>query len=229
MKEKRSALGRGLLITLCVMLTSRVLSVAYGEVGDDSGALSYILRTTVFMFDSAFYACGAATVLYFTNDRKAARTALLLVTALAALDYAAAAAIDISIGNIDVGGIGYLTLYLLANLLARALAYGITAVFAEMFTRSLPNGTPAPLFGRRHAVPVKMATASVIRLLPYLINEIYANISGIIKYGTSLTNEQIKSILTSYGEIAVDAVIVYFIVYIVLAAIRGRSKDAGLT
>ena len=225
MKEDRSALGRGLLITLCVILVSRVFSVAYSEVGEDSGAASNILYIIVFLLDGVVYACGAATVIHFVGNSRMTRNAILSVIALTALDYASAAAIDLSLGNIDASGIGYLILYLLANLIARALAYGLTAVFAGIFTRTLKNSTPAPLFGLRHAVPVKMLTAAVIRFLPYIINELYANISGIIKYGTSLTSAQIMSILGSYGEILADALIVYFSVYVVLAAVRGKAES----
>ena len=205
------------------MLIARVLTVVSTEHSGADDAAERILYIVIFVLDSVIYACGAATILRFTGQTGMAVTAAALVTALTALDYMTSFIMDSVLGNFYAGMEGYIALYLFLNLLIRMLTYGLMIVFASMFTRSLPDTHPAPIFSRRHAVPVKMAVAAILHIVPSVLYEIYSNISGIVEYGWNMTTQDILSIISAYGEIAVDGAITYFTIYVVLFAIRKKD------
>ena len=223
MKKERSALFRGLMITLTVMLIARVLSVISSEHAGADDSVERILYIVIFVLDSAIFACGAATILRFTGQTRNVVTAAALVISLTALDYIMSFTMDSVLGNFYPGTESYIALYLALNLLVRALTFGLMIVFAEMYTRSLPDTYPAPVFSRHHAVPVKMAVAAILHIVPSFLYEIYSNISGVIEYGWNMTARDVLAIISAYGEIAVDGAITYFTIYVVLYALRKKD------
>lgn len=216
---------RGIAITLVVTLIARVVTVVAAELADPDDVFGRALYIVIFVLDSAIFACGAATVISQFGSVRRASAAAGLVVALTAVDYATSLLMDIILGNASSSGLEIVAaLYLILNLLARAMMYALLVAFLRLFAKSMPDTPPIPLFSHRHALSVGIIAAAVLRVAPSIINELTANIRGLIEYGFDMTAGDAVAILSSYGEIIVDGAIVYFTAYLALLLIKRRRK-----
>ncbi len=223
----------GVAISLSVTVIARLLNVIYTEISGSSSVIVNILDSVVFIFDSIIYAAGAALIVHFLRrgNKRYIRWSFFFILFILALDYTASFVIDL-LGNNIIGGLEMFgVIYLILNFAARAMTYLLIAWFAPIVTRraSADDGR-IPIISLRHPVGRLTLTAALLHMAPYLLFEIYSNITGIVEYGFPTNGADILSILSAYGEILlIDGALTYFTVYVVLVilSLAAGEKKAG--
>lgn len=221
----------GVAVSLAITLIARILSVINAELYEMS-LIHNIFSVVVDVFDGIIFAAGAAVIIYFLRlgNKKNVRFAMFFVLFILVLDYSASYLIDLINGNL-IGGLElFIALFLLLNFAARALTYILLVCFAAAIMRgaSIPDdGVHIPVFSRRHPVSRMVTAAALFHMAPYILFEIYSNITGIIEYGWGMTGADVLSIISAYVEILlIDGVITYFATYILLSvySMVGRKE-----
>ncbi len=221
----------GAALYLAVTVTARVLSLISASVaGSGADSAAGVLSVFIYLFDGIIFAVGAGYIARFLAKRggRGLAVSFSAVIIILALDYAVAYVIDFVQGNL-IGGLEAVTaLYLVLNVVTRALTYFLLYLFCRIFLRSATDAAlPAPLFSKKHPFPRIALISFLLRIVPYIINEIAANIEGIVKYGWDMTSSDVISILSAYGEILVDGTVVYLTVYLTLVLLTfvGNKTD----
>lgn len=231
-KNARKILTVGGLIILAATLLSQAAAILT-TVLSSSPAYStssvldilYILRT---VFDSVIFAAGAALILIFVHlrDKKGLLFAYLTAMLILLLDYGISFVIDFAYGL--VYGFELLTLlYLFLNYAARAIIYSVIILFAvRVCAKSSDGELPVPFISLTHPLSRMLGIAFLARITPYIIFEIYSNITGIIEYGFDMTGSDILAIISAYAEILIDGALIYCIMYLLLMLYTGLSEKA---
>ena len=122
----------GAAMYLAVTVTARVLSLISASLADESaGAAADVLSVFIYLFDGIIFAVGAGCIACFAarRDRRGCAVSFSAVIIILALDYAVAYVIDFAAGHL-IGGLELVTaLYLVLNVVTRALTYFLLYLF----------------------------------------------------------------------------------------------------
>lgn len=226
-QNKKAAVSRdlivGVAVSLGLTLTARVLNVIYTEISSSPSVLVDILDAVVFVFDSVIYAAGAALIINFIRreEKRGVGLSFLFVLLILAFDYAVSFIIDLFSDNI-IGGLEIATaVYLFLNFAARALTYLLIFWLAPAIMKSSPSEDDRiPVFSLKYPVGRLMFFAALFHMVPYLLFEIYSNITGIVEFGFPTAAADIVSIISAYGEIIlIDGAVTYFSIYLILSVL----------
>lgn len=181
--------------------------------------LSYILQIVRDIIELAIYASGIALVLTFVRlrNKKFRNFAYISVLLILFFDYGVSFTIDFAMGNID--GLELVTaIYIFLNIIARAAMYALTVFFAERIAKESgrENLLPIPFVSKSDPASKILSVVFFIRISPYVLFEIYSNVTGIIEYGFDMTGADVLSIISAYVEIILAGVLVYIISYLFL-------------
>lgn len=180
--------------------------------------LSYILQTARDIFELAIYASGIALTLTFVRlkNKKYRNLAYISVLLVLFFDYGVAFVIDFAAGSIVAGMETFTVILLLLNFVARAALYALTVFFAERITANVTaeNVLPVPFVSKADPSSKMLTAVFLIRIAPYIVFELYSNITGIIDYGFDMTGADVLSIISAYVEIILSGVLVYIISYL---------------
>ncbi len=181
--------------------------------------LIYILTILRDLFEVSIYGAGAALTLLFVavGNKKFRNYAYISVLLVLFFDYGISFVFDFAVGTID-GVEAFTLVYLLLNFILRAAFYALTVFIAEriMKTSDRAELTPIPFVSFDHPVSRILGVVFLVRIAPYILFELFSNISGIIEYGFDMTGSDVLSIISAYIEILLSGVIVYIIAYLVL-------------
>lgn len=228
--NKNRSLFCGILLLVLLTLLSQAMSVtnmilSSSETLSDS-LLTYTVYTLRTLFDSFIYATGAAMLVFFTSRGEKKNMVIAYISSIVILfaDYGTSFAIDLFLDHIS--GYEFLTvIYLLLNIMIRAAMYGLIIIFATaVYKRKGPAEMPAPFLSFSHPVSCMLISSFFVRVLPYVIFEIYSNITGIIEYGFDMTAEDVLSIFSAYVEIFIDGIIVYIMMYLFVSLLDHRKS-----
>ncbi len=182
-------------------------------------SLSTILQIVRDILELSVYATGIALVISFIRLRNKKYRNLAYITVLLILffDYGIAFAVDFAVGSIDGYEI-FTAVYLILNIIVRASFYILTAFFAE---RIMSDSTdqellPIPFISKTNPSSCMLISVFIIRIIPYILFEIYSNITGIIEYGFDMSGADVLSIISAYAEIILSSVLVYIFAYLFL-------------
>lgn len=208
-----------LLLTLLYRATSIFVMIIEMSSMYSYELLSTILQIVRDVLELSVYATGIALVITFVRigNKKYRNLAYIAVLLILFLDYGVAFAVDFAVGSID-GYALFTAIYLVLNIVVRAAFYALTAFFAGriMLSSTDQSFLPIPFISKTNPSSRMLITVFVIRILPYLLFEIYSNITGIIEYGFDMSGADILSIISAYAEIILSSVIVYIFAYLFL-------------
>lgn len=186
--------------------------------------LSYILQIVRDLLELSIYAADVSLLIAFVRlkSKRFRRFAYIAVLLILFLDYGISFTIDFAMGNIDGVEIGT-AIYLILNIIARAAFYALTVFFAEriMSGASDENLLPVPFVSKNDPTARMLTVAFLVRIAPYVVFEIYSNITGIIEYGFDMTASDVLSIISAYVEIILSGVFVYIVAYLFVLLFLG--------
>ncbi len=219
-RSKKNIFLYGILLIIFLTVLSQ-LSAVMGMILAKSLYLSesfwaYLVSILRTLLDSLIYASGAAFFLYYIRRGNKKMTFISFASAVGILfiDYGISYVIDLSLGNLVSIEI-HTFIYLLLNLLIRAVVYGLIILFASNVYKSFGGGnTPVPFVSTSHPTSKMLNIAFIFRMIPYLLFEVYSNITGIIEYGFDMTASDVLSIISAYVEIFIDGLIIYIAMYL---------------
>lgn len=229
-KNKNRPMLCGILMLVVLTALSQAMSVtnmilSSSETLSDS-LLTYTVYTLRTLFDSFIYAAGAAMIVFFTSrgEKKNMIAAYIASIVILFADYGISFAIDLFLDHIS--GYELLTvIYLILNIVIRAAMYGLIIIFSStVYKRKGSSEMPAPFLSFSHPVSCMMTLSFFVRVLPYVIFEIYSNVTGIIEYGFDMTAEDVLSIFSAYVEIFIDGIIVYIMMYLFVSLLDRRKS-----
>ncbi len=218
----------GAAVLVAVTVVSRILSIVSASAASGGASVVVTVLTVVInILNSAIFAAGAGLICHFLikKDTRWCAISFFAAIIILTLDYAVLYIIDLVSGNL-IGGLELITaVYVFLNALVRGITYVLIILFCRIFLRGASASTlPAPIVSKTHPFCRAAAASSVLRMIPYIINELFANVKGIITYGWDLTSSDVISILYAYGEIIVDGIVVYLTMYILLIALFSTGK-----
>lgn len=197
-----------------VLNQAAVISVTLSS-GD--GVLYTVLTLFESMTDTLVFASGIAPILFFHYHRAKKHTAFSFVSAVLYLEanYMISFFLDLISGNVNY--FVQTLVYLQINVAARLLIYALILVLSSAFRRRDDTvETAIPFISKRHRVSGMLGWTFVLRIFPYIVYEIYANITGFIEYGVAdMEALDVLSIISAYVEILVDGVFVYIFAYLI--------------
>ncbi len=239
MKSTKSKLNLKLLmIGIIVILSTTILSQAaaifltlFSKSQDEAiNAFASIASVLRVLLDIVIFSAGAALILAFVRigDRLCTVYAYLAAMTVLALDYGASFIIDLSYGLIS-GSMELSLIIFIVNYIFRGIVYVLLISFARKIYKKRGCGeVPIPFFSLGHPMSRMLGTMFILRIAPYLVFEIYSNITGIITYGFDMTPADVLSIISAYVEILIDGALAYCAAYILLVAFSKLSiKKAG--
>lgn len=208
-----------LLLTLLYRATSIFVMILEMSSIYSYELLSTILQIVRDVLELSVYASGIAFVTAFVRlgNKKCRNLAYIAVLLILFFDYGIAFVVDFAVGSID-GYELFTAIYLVLNIVARAAFYALTAFFAEriMSSSTEPSLLPIPFISKTNPSSRILTAVFIIRILPYILFEIYSNITGIIEYGFDMSGADVLSILSAYAEIILSSVLVYIFAYLFL-------------
>lgn len=197
-----------------VLNQAAVISVTLSSGG---GALYTALTLFEALTDTLVFASGIAPILFFHYHRAKKHMAFSFVSAVLYLEanYMISFFLDLISGNVNY--FVQTLVYLQINVAARLLIYALILVLSSAFRRRDDTiETAIPFVSKRHRVSGMLGWTFVLRIFPYIVYEIYANITGFIEYGVAdMEALDVLSIISAYVEILVDGVFVYIFAYLI--------------
>lgn len=192
--------------------------------------LSYLLQILRDILELSIYASGSALIVTFVRLKNKKYRVFAYISALLILflDYGISFTIDFAMGNIDGVEIGT-AIYLIINIIARAAFYALTVFFAERIMKTAEDKAilPIPFVSTADPTSKMLIAVFLVRIAPYLVFEVYSNITGIIEYGFDMTGSDVLSIISAYVEIILAGVLVYIFSYLlVLLFVSVHEKAA---
>ena len=211
----------GVAVSFILTATARLLSVLLtnmaGNTIYEGSALYDTLSYIILIFDSLIFAAGAALILYYCL-KKSKRYILLsfaFVLLILTVDLSVAFIIDLLSSVLDSVQIPLAILNISLNIIARLISYSVITAFVLMIIARKGIGDEIiPLISSSHPICRSLFIVMLIRMLPYLLFEIYSNINGIVQYGWDMTGIEVLAIISAYVEIIIDGIIVYFAGYL---------------
>ncbi len=185
----------------------------------------YVVRT---LFDSIIFAAGAALILSFVllKEKKGLLFAYVVAMLILFVDYSISFTIDFAYGLV-YGFELWTLLYLFLNFAARAIVYAVIILFAKRFiAKASVYELPIPFISLLHPASQMLGIAFIARITPYILFEIYSNITGIIEYGFDMTGSDILAIISAYAEILIDGALIYCVMYLLLTLYSNISEKA---
>ena len=247
--QKRSnnrELALGIIVLLAATIIMRILTVVLAEMSDTDAILYRIIFAAIYVLDDVIFASGAAMILYFLMRglKRSMYLALFFTLFISAIDFASSYMIALALDYSDsdvfflVNGAyfsgsslpGEIALFsniivLLLNIVLRAVTYLMLILISKHILRGTDSpDAPAPIISRTHPLCRTAAVASVLRMAPYFVYEIYSTVVFLIRNIGSLTGDNILNIFLAYGEIIVDGIITYFAIYIITACMSLMKK-----
>lgn len=230
---ERCTLIIGIAVSLAVTVIARFLNVINAELSESS-VIHNVMDIVISVFEGVIFAAGAAIIIHFLRigSKKYIRSSVFFVLFILAMDYIASYLIDHINRNI-IGGLELFTaLFLLLNFAARALTYILLVCFGPAIMRgaSSPDSAHIPVFSFKHPASRMVTAAALFHMIPYMLFEIYSNITGIMEYGWGMTGADILSIVSAYFEILLtDGIVPYFAAYILMSlySMDRKEKKAG--
>ncbi len=220
MSANKKRLILGIIISLAFTVIYYVCAVSVSIISASSLYSHQTLITVISVIrdiiEVGIYGAGAAVILAFLrlDEMKFAKYAYIAVLLVLFVDYGASFCVDFALGNID-GIEGITALYLLLNFATRAILYALTIMFAKRaFASAKEPPLPIPFVSLKNASSRMLVWAFFVRVTPYLIFELYSNITGIIEYGFDMTGSDVLSIISAYVEILLSGVIAYTVMYL---------------
>ncbi len=233
-KSNRKLLISGVAVILLITLFSQaagilttVLAKSTNEALRSLADVSSVLRIVL---DVVIFSAGAALILAFVrrSDRLGTVYACLASLTVLALDYGVSYIIDLSYSLIT--GSPMLSLInFIANYLFRIIVYVILIRIAVGIRKKRGAGEePIPFIEAGHPVSRMLFAAFILRIAPFVVFELYSNVTGIITYGFDMTLADVLSIISAYVEILIDGAIAYCAAYLLLVAFskQKKAKDA---
>lgn len=252
-KQSGGSFGRpfitGAAFLLAATLLMRIITVVLAEiyVGSDADTLMYrAILAVVYVLDDVIFACGAAMIAHFLvrGEKHLQRLAATFTLFILAVDFASSYIIALALDYLEssafvlVNGAffngaslpGEIALFsnivmLILNLALRALSFFVIAALSRFVLRgSCEISEPASVISFRHPICRMSAISAAVRIVPYLVYELYSTVYFLIRNISRLTFENVTGILLAYGEILIDGVITYFAVYIIMSIMSLAEK-----
>lgn len=241
-------LTRIFLYSIAVSLAALILNQAAvisvtllsGNVSTADGVLFSIADFFEALTDTMVFASGIAPILFFSYHGQRLHMKKHMVFAFVAavlfleVNYTISFMLDLIYGNID-GYIPQTIIYQQLNIAVRLVIYILVLVFSSVFRKRDDDVSDViPFVSKRHRVSGMLKWTLIIRMVPYIIFEIYANVTGIIEYGVSdMEVLDVLSIISAYLEILFDGICVYaftYLCFVLFEYLAGRfeKKNAPL-
>lgn len=216
-----------ILLTTILSQTAAIFTTLLSKSQDEAiNAFATVASVLRVLLDSVIFSAGAALILAFVclGDRLCTVYAYLAAMTVLALDYGASFIIDLSYDLIS-GSMELSLIIFIINYIFRGIVYVLLISFARKIYKKRGCGEmPIPFFSLGHPVSRMLGTMFLLRISPYVVFEIYSNITGIITYGFDMTPADVFSIISAYVEILIDGAITYCVAYLLMVAYSKLAK-----